>query len=175
MNAPFHHSASSEDHQQQLDRALHWCASYIQQFAETEIIVGDCLQLFAATKKAGVRVKTGLQIRSSIEELRRLTSGKGAFAKVGKPLALSLAAIEREHLDWRAHLTHGVLDVWRGRKGNWLITLHYRETDNAGPVRWHAIPLSDAEARLESIAELVRKFRQRFDAVERQLDKRLAA
>ena len=169
MNAPFQQPISSDDYQRQLERAFHWCASYIQQFAETEIIVGDCVHLFTANKKAGVRVKSGLQIRAAIEEVKRLTTGKGAFAKVGKPIALSLSAIEREHLDWRAHLTHGVLNVWRGRKEHWLITLHYRETDNGGPVRWHAIPFADAEAKLESMAELVRKFRQRFDAVERQL------
>ena len=168
MNAPFR-PITSDDHKQQLDRALHWCASYIQQFAETEIIVGDCVQLFTATKKAGVRVRTGPQIRAAIEEVKRLTTGKGAFAKVGKPLALSLSAIERQHIDWRAHLTHGVLDVWRGRKDQWLITLHYREADNGGPVRWHAIPFADAEDKLESMTELVRKFRQRFDAVESQL------
>ena len=169
MNAPFNHSKNAEDHRQQLDHALHWCASYIQQFAEAELIVGDCTQLFMSTKRVGVRVKTGLQIRAAIEELKRLTTGKGAFAKVGKPIAFSLSAIEREHLDWRAHLTHGVLDVWQGRKGIWLITLHYRESDNSGPVRWHAIPFEEANARLESMVELVHKFNQRFVALERQL------
>jgi hypothetical protein len=171
VNAPFQQPVSSDEHQQQLDRALHWFASYIQEFAQAELIVGDCVHLFTATKKAGVRVKSGQQIRAAIAEVQRLTTGKGAFAKVGKPLALSLDTIEREHLDWRAHLTHGVLNVWRGRKGQWLITLQYRETDNAGPVRWHAIPFVDAKAKLEAMAEQVHKFRQRFDAVERQLRK----
>jgi hypothetical protein len=169
VNAPFPHAVSSDEYQQQLDRALHWCASYIQEFAQVELIVGDCLHLFTAAKKAGVRIKTGQQIRAAIEEVQRLTTGKGTFAKIGKPLALSLDTIQRDHLDWRAHLTHGALDVWRGRRGQWLITLHYRETDNGGPIRWHAIPFADALTKLESMTEQVRKFRQRLDAVERQL------
>ncbi len=171
MNAPFQQPICTDENQQQLDRALHWCASYIQEFAKLELVIGDCLHLFTATKTVGMRVKTGQQIRAAMAEVRRLTTGNGAFAKVGKPLGLSVDLIEREHLDWRAHLTHGVLNVWRGRKGHWLITLQYRETDNAGPVRWHAIPFSDAEAKLESMAGQVRKFRQRFEAVERQLRK----
>jgi hypothetical protein len=171
MNAPFPNPTKLDEYQEQLDRSFHWRASYLQQFAELELIVGNCLQLFLAHKKAGVRVTTGQPIRAAIEEVIRLTTAKGAFARQAKFVGSALQSIEQMHLDWRAHVTHGVLGVWRGRKGQWLITLHYRETDNSGPIRWHAMPFEEAQAKSDALACEVRKFEQRFQAVERAFER----
>ena len=130
-----------------------------------ELHVGSALQLLARDKPTA-RVKMGQPIRPAVEELKRLTATRGAFAKAGKGVHASILALE-SHLDWRAHLTHGVLDVWQGRKGQWLMTLHYRETDNSGPIRWHAMTFEDARIWVKTLADEVGKFGQRCDALKR--------
>ena len=166
MNAPFP-PPKIDEYQDCLDLALLWQARFTQLFAELELLVGDCLQHFSKIKKPSVRVNTGQQITAAISELKRLTGPRGAFSKKAN-LAASVAVIDTNYLPWRAHLTHGVLGVWRGRKSQWLITLHYREKDNAGPIRWHAIPYEDAEAKLEQFCAELKKFGQRCDALQRQ-------
>jgi hypothetical protein len=55
-----------------------------------------------------------------------------------------------------------------GPQRQWLITFHYRETDNAGPLKWHAMPLDGAVTKVEALSSEVRKFKERFDAVKKQ-------
>ena len=166
MSAHFQPPAKAE-REDQLDLAHHWRGACLQEFSEMELHVGSALQLLARTKTSA-RVKVGQPIRPAIEELKRLTAARGAFAKAGKGLRASLLALE-SHLDWRAHLTHGVLDVWQGRKGQWLMTLHYRETNNSGPIRWHAMTFEDSRIWVETLAGEVRKLAQRCEALKRQL------
>lgn len=168
MNAPFAKPASPDVYADRLNQAHNWRSNCIQSFADLEVTIGNALQLLAKTKKVGTSVKLGQQFKAAAVELKRLTAPKGAFAKVGKPLQSSLVALE-PRLEWRAHLTHGLIDAWGGRNGRWLITLHHRESDNAGPLRWHAMPWDEAIKWQECLATDVQKLNQKFDALKTQL------
>jgi predicted dehydrogenase len=168
MNAPFPPPAKTAEYDESLADACAWRGRFVQQFAEMELLVGECLQALATAKRTGTRVKTGQPFRQAVEELARVTAVSGSFAKQGRGITISIRALARL-LDWRAHLTHGSLDVWRGRRGQWLLTLRYRETDNQGPIRWHAIPVADATAMVDEFAAEVQKFEQRTAALKRTL------
>jgi hypothetical protein len=41
-------------------------------------------------------------------------------------------------VEWRAHLSHGVLTVWRGREDSWLVALAHRSPGDP-TLRTHAL------------------------------------
>ena len=149
MNAPFDPSKSDFDLATQ--RAAKWRGDCIQQFAELEKTLGDALQSIAESK-ANVKVRRTGAIRQQFDELKRVTSAKSSKVQF---VAKSLCEIDRL-IEWRAHLTHGVLGVWLGSKGQWLLTLHHRDA-NGGPLRMHA----QAEQTLQSLSQEVEKLQKR--------------
>lgn len=165
MNVPFLPPVATFDgHESALVWAKQWRSDCIDHFAELEATIADVLESLAARRKLGVKVKTGLLFRPAFDELMRLTGPKGSFVKECCNIPISLAELNRQ-LDWRAHLTHGTLDVWQGRKGVWLITLRHREVNSGGPVRWFAIPRAEAERICAELETEVRKLKQRASAM----------
>lgn len=149
MSAPFIPPRSENTHELASQRASKWRGDCIQQFAQLEKLIVDALQLIAASKP-GAKVNCGGQIRQQFDELKRLTSPKKSKVHF---VAKSLCEIDRL-IDWRAHLTHGILGVWLGCKGQWLLTFHHRDA-GGGPLRMYALPWSDAEQKLELITQEV--------------------
>ena len=156
MNVPFDHSkAGHEAHDVATQQASKWRGDCIQQFAELEKLIVDALQLIAASKPS-VKVKYGGAIRQQLDELKRLTGLKNSKVHF---VAKSLCEIDRL-IEWRAHLTHGILGVWLGSRGQWLLTFQHRDV-GGGPLRLHALPWADAEQKLELLAQEVETLRKR--------------
>ena len=156
MSAPIDHNKSEIDrYDDALQRASKWRGDCIQQFAELEKSIGDALQLIAASRTSS-KVKCNGLIRQQFDELKKLTSAKASKVHF---VAKSLCEIDRL-IEWRAHLTHGILGVWQGSKGQWLLTLQHRDA-NGGPLRLHALPWSEAEQKLELLSQEVDTFQKR--------------
>lgn len=156
MNAPFDHLTSMADaHDGAVERASKWRGDFIQQFAELEKSLGDALQLLARSRPSS-RIKCNGPIRQQFDELKKLTSSKASKLNY---VAKSLSEIDRL-IEWRAHLTHGVLGVWLGSKGQWLLTLQHRDP-NGGPLRMHALPWTEAENKLLLLSQEVEKLKKR--------------
>jgi hypothetical protein len=157
MNAPLDHAGlEAPQFAAALERANIWRGECIQQFAEIERSIGDALQLLSDAKPA-LKIKSGGQIRQSFEELKRVSGAKGSKVQF---VAKSLDEIDRL-IEWRAHLTHGVLSVWRGKAGRWLLTLEHRDSAGREPVRIHAIPRREADAMLDRLASEVETLQKR--------------
>ena len=160
MNAPFDHSKSTA-FENAFQSASTWRSACIQQFAELELTVADVLQ-WLAVAKPGVKVKQTNLIRPDFDELKRLTGSKSPWGTKLRSIARSLDEIDRL-IEWRAHLTHGVLSVWQGGKGQWLLTLRHRDP-SGGPVRVHSIARAEADEMLECLTEEVAKLQQRINS-----------
>ena len=167
MNAPFDH-ARCETHQfdEALASANRWRGECIQQFAELERQIEDALQWLAAARPA-TKIKRGGQIRQSFDELKRLTAPKGSKVHF---VWKSLDELDRL-IEWRAHLTHGVLSVWRGTRGQWLFTLEHRDP-GGGPRRMHAIPRKEADEMLDRLTNEAERFHKRVDSMPTALNRK---
>ena len=164
MNAPFNHSETKVDaFEHAMQRASRWRGDCIQQFAELEKLIVDALHLIAASKPNS-KVKSSGLIRQQLDELKRQTSPKGSKVHF---VSKSLCEIDRL-IEWRAHLTHGILGVWLGAKGQWLLTFQHRDP-NDGPLRLHALTWEDAEQKLELLSREVDTFKRRAVSMARAL------
>ena len=164
MNAPFHAaSANLSRFDSALQDANSWRGECIQQFAELELTIYDALQVLVASRP-GLKIKTCNLVRPAFDELKRLTGTKGAFGTPGRSVAKSLDEIDRL-IEWRAHLTHGVLGVWRGSKGQWLLTFQHREAGGDRPVRFFALPKKEADQILGRLTDEVCKLKSRVGAM----------
>src|SRR5688572_15256662 len=155
-----------------LGNANHWRSECIQLFAELELTVAEALICLAAAKPA-MKIKCGQPIRPAFDELRRLTGAKSAFGTSTRSVAKSLDEIDRL-IEWRAHLTHGVLDVWRGKNGRWLFTLQHREPGRDRPLRIHALPRREADQLLDDLTEELGKLRARVGSMRTGLEPKAA-
>ncbi len=160
MNAPFDHSNSENDsHDLAMQRASQWRGDCIQQFAELELLIVNALHLIAASKPSS-KVKSSGKIRQQFDELKRLTSPKASKIHF---VSKSLSEIDRL-IEWRAHLTHGVLGVWLGTKGQWLLTFQHHDP-NDGPIRMHALTAAAAGEKLDLLTQEVATLRKRVNSV----------
>jgi len=90
--------------------------------------------------------------------LRELTGSKGPLAREGKAISETLAELA-PWCEWRAHLEHGVLTVWRGRGSQWLLALAYKAAAEA-PERTHAITWAEAEAMATMVTKKLAALRR---------------
>ena len=141
MNAPFC-PPDQKNFASMTGHADKWRGECIQYFAELEQIVEDLLHQLAGKSKSGKRVKLGQPVGAAFAHLRELTNAKGPFASKGKAISSTLAELA-VWFEWRAHLTHGTLTVWRGRDDKWLLAFAHRPA-NDGTVRTYAITWNDA-------------------------------
>jgi hypothetical protein len=132
-----------------------WRGECIQQFAELEVIVEDLLRDLQRDTKS---VKVGLTVGPAFGHLRELTGSKGPFAAKGQAISETLAELA-SWVEWRAHLTHGVLSVWRGRDEQWLLTLAHRAIGDP-TMRTHALTWKAACAVKELMAKQIVKLRE---------------
>jgi hypothetical protein len=164
MNAPFKlATAECESFDAVLHGANCWRGQCIQQFADLELTIADALDCLAKAKPT-MKIKRGEPIRPAFDELKRLTGAKSAFGKSTRAVAKSLDEIDRL-IEWRAHLTHGVLGVWRGNRGQWLLTLQHREPGGDRPVRTYALPRKEADQILERLTEELDMLRARVGSM----------
>jgi hypothetical protein len=168
MNAPFDQSKDLA-FEAALTRAQGWRGQCIQQFARLEIAIGDALQCIAAAKPT-LKVKRADQIRAAFDEMKRLTDSKGPFGSKFQ-LAKSLHEIDR-WIDWRAHLTHGVLNVWQGPAGKWLLTLEHRDLGGSD-IRMHSISRDSADEMLARLGEEVGRLERRVRSMREALETKL--
>lgn len=160
MNAPLDHARLDiPQFEEALASANAWRGECIQKFAILERQIEDALQLFAESRPA-LKVKRGGQIRQSFDELKRLTAPKGSKVHF---VWKSLDEIDRL-IEWRAHMTHGLLSVWRGSRGQWLFTLEHRDP-GGGPKRMHAIPRKEADEMLDRLKKEAIRLQKRVDSM----------
>ena len=129
---------------------------YAAMFAQADAWRCECLRLLDELDRVASELLTELQpprrrlSRSKpsdlppVAQLRELTGSKGALATQGKVISETLADLA-PWCEWRSHLQHGVLTVWRGRGAQWLYALAYQPAANE-PTRTHAILSSEAGA-----------------------------
>jgi hypothetical protein len=160
MNAHSQPVATDESHafKAMSGHADRWRGECIQQFAELEVIVEDLLRDLQREAKNGSKVKVGLMVGSAFGHLRELTGSKGPFASKGQAISETLAELA-SWIEWRAHLTHGVLSVWRGRDEQWLLTLAHRAIGDP-TMRTHALTWKAACAVKELMAKQIVKLRE---------------
>ncbi len=160
MNAPVPASALKppDDFASMAGQAHRWRGECIQHFAELEQIVEDLLRSLQRSRKGGGKVKVGQPISPAFGHLRELTGSKGPFASKGTAISETLAELA-PWFEWRAHLTHGVLTVWRGKGDHWLITLAHRSM-NEERVRTHAILWKEACAMRDHVSKRVATLRE---------------
>ena len=143
MNAPAKISqAPGSDCAAMLGHAERWRGQCINSFAQLEVIIEDLLKALQAGPK-GSKIRTGELVGPAFGHLRELTGPKGPFARTGSAVSATLEDLAG-WFEWRAHLTHGVLTVWRGNGGNWLLVFAHRPAGNTS-VRYHALPWKDAQ------------------------------
>ncbi len=119
-----------------------WRGDCIQQFAELEEIVETLLLALGNCSAAG-KVKTGQVVGAAFAHLRELTGSKGKLAKKGQAISETLSTLA-PCVEWRAHITHGNLTLWRGRrKHQWLVAMSHREPGKA-PIRTFALTWKEA-------------------------------
>ena len=155
MNAP---QRVTDDYSSMLGQAEQWRGECIQQFAELEQIVDSLLRTLHRVSKHGSKVKTDKFVGGAFGHLRELTGSKGPFADKGKAISETLAAIA-PWFEWRAHLTHGVVTVWRGRNGQWLLA-YERRPDGADTIRTFALPWVQAREMRKLLQESVPKLEE---------------
>ncbi|HET7816247.1 MAG TPA: hypothetical protein VFK58_01535 [Sphingomicrobium sp.] len=146
MNAPFSKPATKlpDDFAAMQGQADKWRGECIQQFAQLEETVETLLRALRDAPKQGGKVTVGLQVGAAFKHVRELTGSKGPFAGKGKAISATLADLA-PWFEWRAHLTHGVLAVWRGRNDQWLLALAHRASGD-DPIRTYALTWDDARA-----------------------------
>ena len=159
MNAPTTISPpNSADCPPMMANAERWRAQCIQNFAELEVIIGDLLIALRASPKGSSKVRTGDLVGVAYGHLRELTSTSGVFGKQGEAISRTLSELA-PWFEWRAHLTHGVLHLWRGKNGKWLLTLAHRPCGGNDPVRHYALPWSEAQELAKMLPETVDRLR----------------
>lgn len=160
MNAPVPASAlkTADDFASMTGQADKWRGECIQQFAEVEQIVETLLRSLRATSKKGGKVIIGQPVGAAFKHLRELTGSKGPFAAKGEAMSDTLAELA-PWFEWRAHLTHGVLTVWRGRSDHWLLALAHRPVAE-GTIRTYALTWEDARNLLKLLRELATVLRE---------------
>jgi hypothetical protein len=153
MNAPVPASAlkPADDFASMAGQADKWRGECIQQFAELEQIVEALLRSLKAASKKGGRVVVGQPVGAAFKHLRELTGSKGPFAPKGEAISDTLADLA-PWFEWRAHLTHGVLTVWRGRNGHWLLALAHQPVAEE-TIRTYALPWEDANSLLKLLRD----------------------
>ena len=161
MNAPIKiEKTHNADCPAMLANAERWRAQCIDNFANLEVVIEDLLRDLKSHSKHGAKVRTGQLVGSAFAHLRELTSEKGLFVQKGAGVAATIRLLAR-CMEWRAHLTHGVMKVWRGGNGQWLMTFDHREPGkDDGPIRCFAIPWSDALSLKKELADQVEALRQ---------------
>ena len=143
MNAPFELDRQSNDFAAMIGQVDRWRGECIQQFAELERIVEDLLRQLKAAPRYSKQIRTGQPVGPAFKHLRELTGAKGPFASKSRVISDTLADLT-PWFEWRAHLTHGTLALWRGRKNQWLLTLAHRPSAD-DVVRTYAITWDDAQ------------------------------
>ena len=160
MNAPFvsPDQKSSKDFASMSGHAAKWRGECIQHFAELEQIIENVLRVLGKSPKHGSKVTLGQPVGAAFKQLRELTGSKGPFAQKGKAIAGTLSDIAL-WFEWRAHLTHGVVRIWRDCGDSWLLAFSHRPTGDEA-VRTYAITWKDAcdlrelwEARIATLRE----------------------
>jgi len=137
--------------------ASKWRGECIQQFAQLEVIVGDLLRDLHRDPKHGSKVKVGQMVGPAFGHLREVTGSKGPFAAKGRVISETLAELAT-WVEWRAHLTHGVLTVWRGKDDQWLLALAHRSPGEP-TLRTHALTWTVALGIRERMVKQVAKLR----------------
>jgi hypothetical protein len=135
-----------------------WRGECIQQFAELEVVVENLLRDLHRDAKHGGKVKVGQMVGQAFGHLREITSSKGPFATKGQVISETLAELA-SWVEWRAHLTHGVLSVWRGKDEQWLLALAHRSPGDA-TLRTHAITWKAACSIRELTTKQIDKLRE---------------
>ena len=154
MTVPIDHSKLEPSDPAQ-EKAHIWRSECIQQFAKLELTVADALNSLRRAKPA-LKVKEGLPFKGAFDELVRCIKKTGAS---GQAVASSLEGIE-PLTEWRAHLTHGVMEVWQGKKSH-LLTLQHRTT-GGGALRRHALSRDEADELLQQLSKEVRDLKSRL-------------
>jgi hypothetical protein len=139
MNAP---QRVTDDYSSMLGQAEQWRGECIQHFAELEQIVEDLLRALHRAPGHKSKVGTRKLVGEAFGHLRELTGSKGPFAEKGRPISETLALIA-PWFEWRAHLTHGVVTIWRGRNGHWLLAYEHRPA-GGDTIRTFALPWTQA-------------------------------
>lgn len=119
-----------------------WRRDCLALLGELDGVVGDLLADLQPPRRRRGRAKE--PALAPFDALRELTGSKGPFAREGKVISETLAELA-PWCEWRGHLAHGVLTVWRGRGQQWLLALAYRPAAGA-PERTHAITWAEADA-----------------------------
>lgn len=145
MNAPTKiEAAPNSDCPAMLAHVERWRAQCIDGFAQLEVVIEDLLRELRAASKKGSMIRTGEQVGAAFKQLRELTAANGRFTSKGAKVAATLTQLAT-WFEWRAHLTHGVLSLWRGANGQWLLSFAHRPSGTeSGPVRIFALPWTDA-------------------------------
>lgn len=171
MNAPVRIRPENDVDIQAMEAvAARWRGECIQAFAELEEIVASLLLSLARRPGMGGKVQAGQPIAAAFGHLRELTGSKGALAARGQAIRATLAQLA-PWFEWRAHLTHGSLAVWRGRERQWLLTLAHRAVGDA-TMRTHAITWTDAQAMRGIVTDGVAALRGNARSLLNSLEKR---
>ena len=137
-----------------------WRAQCIDGFAQLEVVIEELLRELQAVSKKGSKVRTGELVGVAFGHLRELTGANGPFAQKGAKVAATLSQLS-PWFEWRAHLTHGVLSLWRGSNGRWLLSFAHRPAGGGnGPVRFFALPWADAQQLKTDLLEHVEALRE---------------
>jgi hypothetical protein len=170
MNAPFSEPLVIEQKPSASDWAKQWRSDCIDEFGRVEHQIGHLLNCL--DKVAGFRglVKRGQPTKPSFFELRKQLAAGGHGKRERRRFEKTLHPIERM-LEWRPHLTHGILDVWQCRSGSPLITLKHPEGSCDKPVRWHAYPRNEAEKMLAELQSEAERFVKGAEYLAEQLRK----
>lgn len=166
MRVTAHSKLEIDPFDAELQSAHAWRGECIQRFAEIELAIGDALQCLAELRPS-LKIKRGGQIRQCFDELKRLTASKGSKVEF---VAKSLDDIER-FIEWRAHLTHGVLSVSLEKSNKWLLAFQHRDT-GGGAARIYAISRSDADEMLERLSKELDTLKRRVVSMPLSLGKR---
>ncbi len=160
MNAHFAKSEQqpANDFAAMSGQADKWRGECIQHFAEMEQIVENALQSLRNVPKHGSKVLAGQSVGSAFKHLRELVGAKGPFSSKGKATSGTLSELT-PWFEWRAHLTHGVLTVWRGRSGQWLLAVTHRP-NNDDVARTYAVTWEDALSLRKLLLEQVAALRE---------------
>jgi hypothetical protein len=175
MNAPFSRpKLTFADRARALAWAKEWKSDCLDTFSVAERKVGDLLRLFEARKSVFGTVALRAPTRTAFVELRRKLQAKGHCKDKRRHLDGTLGKLEAA-FEWRNHLSHGELEMWVGRSNQWLLTLCHSEGNCAGPVRWFAYPVGEAEAMQSNLFCEVQSFVQRADELSAALEGQVPA
>ena len=144
-------------------QATKWRGQCIQHFAELELMVETLLRNLAHRVTADQSITVGMPVGQAFKQMKDLTGAKGPFASDATAINRVLQVLER-WFEWRAHLTHGVLKIWRDDEGSWLIVLSHRSAGD-GTIRSFAISWEDARLMQKELAENLDAFRTEAPAL----------